>query len=84
VGFGKRTEGGVQVWNVGYDARLGLFEPIPLPGEPYIDPEIDIELPGELPLCNTLELDFSIHVSKATIGTYTGNCTIWCTPSPGP
>jgi len=79
--FGYRTENGDNmVWNVGYDARLGMNDPVPMPpSEDYIDPCEDTELPGELPLCNQLELDFSIHVSKAEPGPYTGNCTIWAT-----
>ena len=79
MGFGYRTENGVKVWNVGYDARLGLNDPVPMPGDPYIDPSTETELPGELPLCTELELDFSIHVSKAEPGSYSGTCTIWAT-----
>lgn len=74
MGLGWRTEGGVQVPNVSYDARLGLNDPVPV-----IWPSVDTALPGLLPLCNMLELDFSIHVSQAQPGEFTGTCTIWAT-----
>jgi len=74
MGFGWRTEDGVQVPNVTYDARLDLFEPVPV-----INPSDDTLLPGILPLCNHLKICFSIHVSKAEPGEYTGICTIWAT-----
>lgn len=74
--LGWRTENGEQIPNVQYDARLGLYNPVPV-----IWPSVDTPLPGVLPLCNELELDFSILVSKAEPGKYTGTCTIWATDS---
>ena len=74
MGLGWRTENGEQVPNVTYDARLDLFEPVPV-----INPSEDIQLPGVVPLCNHMKISFSIHVSKAEPGEYTGICTIWAT-----
>jgi len=74
MGLGWRTEDGEQVPNVTYDARLDLFQPVPV-----INPSEDIQLPGLLPLCNQMKISFSIHVSKAEPGEFTGLCTIWAT-----
>lgn len=68
--FGKRTEDGKEVWNVHYDARLGLNPPV------YFDPCDDAEVPGILELCETEQLCFSIHVDKAEPGDYSGTATI--------
>ncbi len=74
MGLGWRTENGEQVPNVTYDARLDLLDPVPI-----INPCCDTELPGVVPLCNQMKISFSIHVSKAEPGIYTGTCTIWAT-----
>ena len=62
-------------WNVVFDARLGSN----VDNGMYYDPYVTVTLPNKLPLCTTEELDFSIHIKKATAGdTHTGNMTISC------
>jgi hypothetical protein len=65
-------------WNVVFDARLGSDPANAM----YYDPNVEITLPNKLPLCNTEELDFSIHVKKSTAGNHTGTMTIGCTAVP--
>jgi len=60
-------------WNVVFDARLGSNVDMGM----YYDPDTTVTLPNKLKLCNTEELDFSIHIKKATAGeTHTGTMTI--------
>jgi hypothetical protein len=62
-------------WNVVFDARLGSN----VDNGMYYDPLVTVILPNKLRLCNTEELDFSIHIKKATAGeSHTGNMTISC------
>jgi len=69
---------GASNWNVVFDARIGSI------GENgmYYDPGVEVELPNTLPLCNTNEFDFSIHVVKSVYGTHTGTLTIGCVQEP--
>ncbi len=67
-----------KAWNVEYDARLGsnpAYEKVYVPYE-------TVQLPNRLPLCNTDELDFSIHVKKSTVGERVGNMTVGCMEAP--
>ncbi len=77
MGLGWRTENGEQVPNVTYDARLDLFDPVPV-----IKPCEDTLLPGKLLMCETMKISFSIHVDKAEPGTYNGTVTLCCEPVP--
>jgi hypothetical protein len=82
MGFGKRTEGGVEVWNVHYDARLDLFNPVYFDpcGTDVFDPACtDTLIPGILDLCQYEQLSFSIHVEKAEPGMYMGKAIITAT-----
>ena len=83
MGFGKRSEGGLQVWNVHYDARLGLNSPVYFDpcGTDVTDPACaDTLIPGILGLCQYEQLSFSIHVEKASINTtYIGKAIISAT-----
>ena len=68
---------------VQFDARLGLN-----PTVDEIDPSVTTLLPGYLPICNTYEMDFSIHVIKDLVGgAHSGKVTITAvdrgTPDPG-
>jgi hypothetical protein len=63
---------GESTWNVVFDARLGSIEANGV----YYDPFVEVTLPNPLRLCNTEELDFSIHVVKGNAGTRTGTMTI--------
>jgi hypothetical protein len=65
-------------WNVVFDARLGSN---PANGM-YYDPCVTVTLPNPLPLCNTEELDFSIHVVKAGEGGKSGYMDLGCVISP--
>ena len=65
---------GESSWNVVFDARMGSD---PANGM-YYDPSVTVELPNTLPLCNTEELDFSIHIVKSTFGPHTGTITLGC------
>jgi hypothetical protein len=70
MGFHQDVTG---MWNVEFDARLGND---PANGVVY-DPYETKELPNTLPLCNTEELDFSIHIKKGMSGDkYTGKMTV--------
>jgi len=60
-------------WNVVFDARLGSNVDMGM----YYAPLATVTLPNKLKLCNTEELDFSIHIKKATAGeTHNGGMTI--------
>lgn len=62
-------------WNVVFDARLGSN----VDNGMYYDPLVTVTLPNKLYLCNTEELDFSIHIKKATAGeSHSGEMTITC------
>lgn len=61
-------------WNVNFDARLGS-DPA---NEMYYDPCVTVTLPNVLKLCNTDELDFSIHVIESIAGVHTGTTTLGC------
>jgi hypothetical protein len=61
-------------WNVEFDARLGS-DPA---NEVVYEPFEWVTLPNVLPLCNTEELDFSIHVKKSISGEHTGYMTVGC------
>lgn len=62
-------------WNVVFDARQGSD----IVNGMYYDPFVTVTLPNKLYLCDTEELDFSIHIIKATAGeTHTGAMTISC------
>lgn len=76
MGFGKRTEASTEVWNVHYDVRLDLDDPV------YCDPCEDAEVPGILERCETEQLSFSIHVDKAEPGYYYGILTITAEQAP--
>jgi hypothetical protein len=69
---------GASNWNVVFDARMGN-DPV---NQMYYDPFVEITLPNALPLCNTEELDFSIHVVKSTSGPHTGLMTLGCVQTP--
>ena len=76
MGFHQDVTG---MWNVQFDARLGN-DPA---HEVVYDPYQTVELPNTLPLCNTEELDFSIHVKKGMSGdSYMGTMTISCVVDP--
>ena len=70
MGFGMTNED----WNVEYDARLDLFDPV------VFDPYEEVQLPGTLDLCTTTKISFSIHVKKGE-GTHTGTMTISAVPA---
>jgi len=85
MGFGVSQPG--DVWNVRYDCRLGStteypqgggantwFDPAVLKGS-ALDPLKWTTLPGVVHLCNTWKIDFSIHISKAILPSYSG--TLW-------
>lgn len=59
-------------WNVVFDARLGSFAGNAM----YYDPNVTVTLPNKLPLCNTDELDFSIHIYKSVAGGHAGTMTL--------
>jgi hypothetical protein len=61
-------------WNVEYDARMGSNDT----NKVYYDPDETVTLPNKLPLCNTEELDFSIHIEKSSFGPHIGVMTIGC------
>ncbi len=62
-------------WNVVFDARLGSNPEMGM----YYEPDTTVTLPNKLYLCNTEELDFSIHIKKATAGeTHSGSMMITC------
>jgi hypothetical protein len=69
---------GASNWNVVFDARLGSDPANAM----YYDPEVEVTLPNKLPLCNTEELDFSIHIIKSTSGSHDGTLTIGCVKVP--
>jgi hypothetical protein len=76
MGLGQDVTG---MWNVEFDARLGN-DPA---NQVVYDPFVNTQLPNALPLCNTDELDFSIHVKKGTSGmNYIGTMTVTCTEAP--
>ncbi|MFO8011288.1 MAG: hypothetical protein R6U89_10840, partial [Dehalococcoidia bacterium] len=82
AGFGKRTVGGVEKWNVHWDARLGPERP---DGIVYYDPfEPPATIPGVLAMCTPTKLDFSILVDKAPegAGIYSGMMTLTSTTLP--
>jgi len=68
MGFGKDING---KYNVQFDARLGMVSYSAL-----YDPFVWTHIPGMLPHSTDDELDFSIHVYKATAQSYTGSMTI--------
>ena len=65
-------------WNVVFDARLGSDQVNGM----YYDPWVTVTLPNTLPLCNTEELDFSIHVVKAGEGGRVGYMDLGCEIAP--
>ena len=65
-------------WNVEFDARMGSDNL----NKVLYDPEEEVTLPNKLPLCNTEELDFSIHIEKSSYGPHTGNMTLGCVEVP--
>jgi hypothetical protein len=69
---------GASNWNVVFDARMGSI----VTNGMYYDPLVEVTLPNVLPLCNTDELDFSIHVVKSTAGPHSGTITLGCVPAP--
>jgi hypothetical protein len=80
MGIGQ--SGSPPVWDVVFDARIGVGDyyaepPEDLPGMSVTyDPFTMVEIPDVLHLCNTHKMDFSIHVKKATLPSYTGTMTI--------
>jgi hypothetical protein len=69
---------GFSNWNVVFDARIGSVTANGM----YYDPEVEVTLPNKLPLCNTDEFDYSIHIVKSTGGAHTGTMTIGCVQEP--
>ena len=67
-------------WNVEFDARLGNDTA----NEKVYDPHEQVKLPNVLPLCNTEEMDFSIHIKKSTSQVRTGTMTLGCEIAPFP
>jgi hypothetical protein len=65
-------------WNVTFDARRGSDPANAM----WMDPNVEVTLPNELHLCNTDELDFSIHVKKSPAGDKTGTMVIGCVKEP--
>lgn len=59
-------------WNVVFDARMGSNQANAM----YFDPNVTVTLPNVLPLSSQDELDFSIHVKKATAGARAGTMFI--------
>jgi hypothetical protein len=65
-------------WNVVFDARMGSLAANAM----YYDPNVTVTLPNELPLCNTDELDFSIHIYKSQTTPHAGTMTLGFVVSP--
>lgn len=82
AGFGQRTVGGLQKWNVHWDARLGPERPDGIVNYDPFEPPATI--PGVLVMCTPTKLDFSILVDKAPdgAGTYSGMMTLTSTTLP--
>jgi hypothetical protein len=78
MGFGFSGDPATPDWNVEYDARMGS-DPI---NEVVYVPYQDVTLPNKLPLCNTEELDFSIHVKKSMAVPHSGVMTLGCVVAP--
>jgi hypothetical protein len=78
MGFGFSGPPENPDWNVEYDARMGSNNT----NKVYYDPYETVELPNKLPLCNTEELDFSIHIEKSSYGPHIGVMTIGCEAVP--
>jgi len=71
MGFGTYADGEPKVE---FDARLG---PDPDGTNRVVyNPGVTTTLPGILPLCETMKLDFSIHIKFATPGSYSGLMTL--------
>ncbi len=66
------------VWNVEYDARLGSN---PANEVQYL-PFQEVQLPNKLLLCDTDELDFSIHIIKSVLGEHFGEMIVGCVEAP--
>jgi hypothetical protein len=92
MGFGQTQPG--NVWNVRFDARLGSTTEYPQGGgvNTYFDPSVAkgtlspdplqwTTLPGVVHLCNTWKIDFSIHIIKAILPTYSGTMWLKVVPS---
>ena len=78
MGFGFSGLPETPDWNVEYDTRMGSNNI----NKVYYDPDETATLPNKLPLCNTEELDFSIHIEKASYGPHIGVMTIGCVAVP--
>ncbi|MGB2798952.1 MAG: hypothetical protein WBC82_03810, partial [Dehalococcoidia bacterium] len=78
MGFGYSGNPPNIDWNVEFDARMGSDNL----NKVLYDPEVEVTLPNKLPLCNTEELDFSIHIEKSGYGPHTGNMTLGCMEVP--
>jgi hypothetical protein len=76
MGFGFNGTEDSPDWNVVYDARLGNDTS----NEVTYVPSETATLPNKLPLCNTEELDLSIHVKKSVTGEHVGNLTLGLIP----
>jgi len=74
MGFGFSGPASEPDWNVEYDARMGSDTVNEVVYAPYEE----VVLPNKLPLCNTEELDFSIHVQKSMAMTHSGVMTLGC------
>ncbi|MCP1716203.1 hypothetical protein J2T58_002079 [Methanocalculus alkaliphilus] len=78
MGIGQSLINGIPRWDVEYGARLGDNSA----NWVYYQPYEEATLPNPLPLCNTMKLDFKIHILKAWstnnhIGTMTITADQW-------
>lgn len=72
MGLGKSNG----VWNVQFDARIGVGDP-EVPGVSITyDPDVTATIPDVLLKCHTQKIDFSIHVIKGIAAQYSGTMTI--------
>jgi len=78
MGFGYSGNPPNIDWNVEFDARMGSDDV----NKVLYDPEEEVTLPNTLPLCNTEELDFSIHIEKSGHGSHSGTMIVGCVEVP--
>jgi len=78
MGFGYSGPPEDKDWNVEFDCRMGNDNT----NKVLYLPEETVQLPNTLPLCNTEELDFSIHIVKSVFGPHTGAMDLGCVEIP--
>jgi hypothetical protein len=78
MGFGFSGTPEDPDWNVEFDCRMGNDNA----NKVMYHPDEEVQLPNTLPLCNTEELDFSIHIVKSMFGPHRGIMDIGCVEIP--